>query len=247
MVAPFEVRCELTLSGPPCPAVAAEGAAAVALFDEDVEEDEAEAAGAADSDAIGVAEAGALDATGVAEAAGVALFVFEELRATTTRAKITIPTITAITTRDDDFALEASFLFPTRAASLFTLPVAVTGLFKAAGTDAPGVREYEFGTGGITIDAAVDALAELRFVAFFADLRTAFLVAFFAVFLTTRLATFLADDFLAVVFFADFFTAFLTADFFAVFLTAFLADFFAVFLTATFAPFMTSYLFTLIT
>jgi hypothetical protein len=240
MVAPFEVRCELTPTGPPCPAVAAEGVEAVALFDVDVEDDEDAAgageAGAADSDAIGVDEAGALDAAGVDEVAGAALFVFEELRATTTRAKITIPAMTAITTREDDFELEASFAFPTRAASLFTLPEDVTGLAEVdvgVGTDE---REYEVGTGGMTIEAeAEEIFAELRFAVFFADLRTAFLAVFFAVFLTTRFATFLADDF-----FADFFAVFLAADFFAVFLTAFLADFFAVFLTATFAPLMTS-------
>jgi len=130
MVAPFEVRCELTLSGPPCPAVAAEGAEAVALFDADEE-----AAGAADCDAIGVDEAGALDATGVDDAAGAALFVLEELRATTTRAKTTIPAITAITTLEEDFEFDASFAFPTSAASLFTLPEEVTGLAEVVGVE----------------------------------------------------------------------------------------------------------------
>jgi len=133
MVAPFEVRRELTLSGPPCPAVAAEGAEAVALFDADAEADEA--AGAADCDAVGVDEAGALDATGVDDAAGAALFVLEELRATTTRAKTTIPAITAITTLDEDFEFDASFAFPTSAASLFTLPEEVTGLAEVVGVE----------------------------------------------------------------------------------------------------------------
>lgn len=108
------MRRELTLSGPACPEVADDGAAAVELIGV------AEVAGAVD--ATGVEEAGAFDATGVALVAGVALFVFDELRATTTSAKITIPTITAITTREEDLAVAASFFFPASAESLLTLP-----------------------------------------------------------------------------------------------------------------------------
>ena len=116
------------LCGPSCPAVAADGVLALLAAGAA----EVEVAGAADADIAGAAEA-----TGVA---GAELFEFEELRATTTSAKSTIPTITARTTRLDD--LEVSFVTFVVSAG-FVTPGFFVDVFvdSAAGIDAPGVRE----------------------------------------------------------------------------------------------------------
>ena len=118
------------LCGPSCPAVAADGVLALLAAGAA----EVEVAGAADAD---VDVAGAAEATGVA---GAELFEFEELRATTTSAKSTIPTITARTTRLDD--LEVSFVTFVVSAG-FVTPGFFVDVFvdSAAGIDAPGVRE----------------------------------------------------------------------------------------------------------
>jgi hypothetical protein len=175
---------------------------------------------AGEADAAGVA-AGVIEAEAEADgvAAGVAgavdaLFVVDELRATTTSAIRTIATTTAKTRRlEDDFLAIGAFA------------AGCAGAFTGVDETTVVERDAEVGTGGTTKLDATDFLA--------ADF---FATAFLAVdFLAT---TFLAADFFATAFLAgaflaaDFFTAvFLTAAFLALFLTA---AFLALFLTAAF-------------
>lgn len=152
---------------------------------------------------------------GAAEAvgAGAAESVFvEELRATTTIAKITMAAMTAATMRLEE-PLFAGALFTGAGVALLAGVVEIT---------VAALRAPEVGTGGTT------KLEDARFATFFAVpfLTTAFLATFFA-------DVFLAGAFLATFFFAGVFLAtFFAAAFFA---GAFLAVFFAAdFLTATY-------------
>jgi hypothetical protein len=142
------------------------------------------------------------------------LEVVDELRATTTRANRTIPTITAKTTRLDEL-----LFFAGAEESTFLVGVTADGATDLRA----GIAEVP-GTGGITIVEAdflaADFLATFLAELFFATcLAGAFLADFLAAdfftadFLTTRFAAdFLAADFFAEGFFAaDFLAAFLTA------------------------------------
>ena len=165
-----------------------------------------------------LADEAAVDSAG----AGVEDLDEDELRETTVIASRTIPTITAIITRLDDF----SFDFFRVAAEVFGNEAALDLGSEFTFATAPRVEVP--GTGGIMIEADEDLLAD-----FFALFLTAFLTAFLADFLTAFLALFLTADFFKAFVAEVFLTAFLT-----VFLTAFLAVFFALFFTATFSSFI---------
>lgn len=158
------------------------------------------------------------EAAGDSAGAGVEDLDEDELRETTIIARRTIPTITAIITRLDDF----SFDFFRVAAEVFGNEAALDLGSEFTFATAPRVEVP--GTGGIMIEADEDLLAD-----FFA----LFLTAFLADFLTAFLALFLTADFFTAFLAEVFLTAFLT-----VFLTAFLAVFFALFFTATFSSFI---------
>ena len=154
-------------------------------------------------DEVSVAAAEAVAAGVAGELVVAALW----LRATTKTAINTTPTMTARTTRDEDFWFATGALGVTGATTTGGATTLIAESTETTGED--GVEMVEVlreGTAGITM-----RLATFLALGFLAG-------AFFATFLAGAFfATFLAETFLAETFLAG---AFLAADFLAVFLTA---------------------------
>ena len=172
-------------------------------------------------DEVSVAAAEAVAAGVAGELVVAALW----LRATTKTAINTTPTMTARTTRDEDFWFATGALGVTGATTTGGATTLIAESTETTGED--GVEMVEVlreGTAGITMRLATFLALGFLAGAFFATfLAGAFFAtflagAFFATFLAGAFfATFLAETFLAETFLAG---AFLAADFLAVFLTA---------------------------